>query len=401
MGARRKRGDKRCHRTITIDGRRVFVYGKTQEEADAKWVELKNDADRGIKYNPRLTVSEWLITWYDLYKRGKGAINTQLMYKYAINNHLYPAIGHMLLGDVRQQDIQKMMNGITQPASARVVLMVARQVFQAAVNNKHRRDNPVVDIVKMSKITPKREFFDDAHRTILIEATRGKRQWPYVMTLLYTGLRMGEAIALLKRDVDLANQVLHVSKAVEFDGVRPKGKGPKSEAGHRDIPIPDELVEPLKMQMAATQSDYLFPGPDGGLHTKTSVDNYLRAIQRMVDAWFRKRDKEERKQLEKQGHTPEKIAEMIDKLPKRFKVSYRRTRHTYATGLYDAGVDLKVAQYLMAHTDIKITMNVYTHVAESRRRGAIAKLNTLYKKEPARAHEQGEKFDNNFDNIPP
>ena len=380
MAGRKKRADERFTRTLTIDGRRVFVYGSTDEEAEAKWLELKQDVLNGLKYNPRKAVDEWLLAWFDLYKRDRGALKTQEMYKYAINNFISPAIGHKLLVEVKQQDIQLMMNQIKQPAAARIVLMVIRQVFQAAVTNKHRRDNPVVDIVKVTKRAPKREFFDDAHRTILIEATRGKRHWPYVMTLLYAGLRRGEVLALLKSDVDFEQQVLHITKGVEFEGVAPKGKGPKSEAGHRDIPIPDELVEPLRMQMAASSSVYLFPGPSGGMHTRTSIDNYLRAIQRAVDTWFRKRDKAERKRLEKQGLNAEQIDKEMDKLPKKFQVSYRRTRHTYATGLYDAGVDLKVAQYLMGHADIKITMNVYTHIAESRRRGAVAKLNNLYKR---------------------
>ena len=52
-------------------------------------------------------------------------------------------------------------------------------------------------------------------------------------------------------------------------------------------------------------------------------------------------------------------------------------RHTYATMLYNAGVDIKTAQYLLGHATIQMTLDIYTHLQEGKEKVAIEKLNTL------------------------
>ena len=53
-------------------------------------------------------------------------------------------------------------------------------------------------------------------------------------------------------------------------------------------------------------------------------------------------------------------------------------RHTYATMLYDAGVDLKTAQQMLGHRDIKTTMGIYTHIAENRKKESTKRLNKYF-----------------------
>jgi len=49
-------------------------------------------------------------------------------------------------------------------------------------------------------------------------------------------------------------------------------------------------------------------------------------------------------------------------------------RHTFCTALYDAGVDVKTAQYLMGHSNIEITMKIYTHLSEGRKKSSVASM---------------------------
>ena len=49
-------------------------------------------------------------------------------------------------------------------------------------------------------------------------------------------------------------------------------------------------------------------------------------------------------------------------------------RHTYATMLYYAGVDIKTAQYLLGHSSIKVTMDIYTHIDKSQVKNTVSKL---------------------------
>lgn len=359
MANLKKRKDSRFTRTITIEGRRMFIYGKTKDEADAKWLKIKNDLEKGLKINPKMTLSQWMIIWYDLYKRGKGALKTQEMYQYAINNYLHPAIGNMLLVDVRQQDIQALMNIIPGKATAHIVQITANQIFRAAVTNKHRGDNPVVDLRIPAAGTTKRAFLTDIQRNILLDALQGKRQYAFILTMLCTGMRMGEAISLLRDDVDLQRRLIHVTKAVEFDKVKPLKKNPKTESSTRYIPIPDELVEVLHAHLASHSFAYVFPGPKGGMFSRTSIDNWFRAILGAVTVYFKKH-------VELKQH--------------KFRLNYRMLRHTYATALYDADIDPKMAQEIMGHSEYKVTMDIYTHIAESRREETMGKISNLYTK---------------------
>ncbi len=56
-------------------------------------------------------------------------------------------------------------------------------------------------------------------------------------------------------------------------------------------------------------------------------------------------------------------------------------RHTYATDLYRMGIDLKTAQYLLGHSDIRMTADIYTHADESRTQGILQAQNSLYSSE--------------------
>lgn len=56
-------------------------------------------------------------------------------------------------------------------------------------------------------------------------------------------------------------------------------------------------------------------------------------------------------------------------------------RHTYATMLYDAGVDVKSAQKFLGHSDIQVTLKIYTHLSDSKEQAAVDALNQHFGKE--------------------
>lgn len=52
-------------------------------------------------------------------------------------------------------------------------------------------------------------------------------------------------------------------------------------------------------------------------------------------------------------------------------------RHTYATILFEAGIDVKDAQHLLGHSDISVTRNIYTHIRTNHFKETVEKLNTF------------------------
>ena len=204
---------------------------------------------------------------------------------------------------------------------------------------------------------PKREFLSGAQREKLLEILKGNRLYPLIYTMLYTGMRQGEALALTWSDIDFENKRIIVSKAIEYEKSKSKTKDPKTERGFRQIPIPEELVEYLQEYKKKTKSIYVFPGHAGGLIGLTELNNHWRKAKRKIAKWFEA--------------NPDTSIEPIN-------LTCRLLRHTYCTGLFDAGIDEVSAAEIMGH-DVSIMREVYTHISDERKKATVEKIEMLYK----------------------
>ena len=178
------------------------------------------------------------------------------------------------------------------------------------------------------------------------------------------GLRRGELIALQWNDVDLEKKELKIRKAVSYYSNTPKEKTPKTEAGARTIEIPEALIEPLKYQKKKYNSLYVCPSVDGKLMTEVAWKRSWEAYQNFLNIAAGGK-------CGSRGHL---------KVVKVEPFTAHQLRHTYATMLYDAGVDLKKAQEKLGHSDVETTMGIYTHIAEQRGKESEQKLNDYLSK---------------------
>lgn len=163
--------------------------------------------------------------------------------------------------------------------------------------------------------------------------------FPYM--LLYTGMRRGELLALRWEDIDREKKVIHINKAVYFAKNTPKIKEPKTESGKREMVLLDALAAVLPKG----GKGYVFGGEK--LLTKTQVrKRWLK--------WCREAG----------------LAE-----GQRCIITPHQLRHEFATTLFDAGVDVKVAQELLGHSSIQVTRDIYTHIRRSRMESTAETLN--------------------------
>lgn len=355
----KKRTDGRFCRTLTYQGRKIFVYGDTKEEADNKWMELKREKDAFMQVGVRLTLDQWTVEWYDVHKRKRGAIKTQLMYKSIINTHIHPALGHLHLKEIRNIQLQRFLNSIEGSKSlVTKVRLTLQQIFKSALVNGYVMTDPTVGLRVEAVDKPKRKFLTPDQRVLLLDILKNHRAYPFVLLLMYTGMREGEALALTWRDIDLDKRIIRVSKAIEFDGVTPVLKLPKTDKGNRIIPIPSEINSVLQAYREAAQSLYVFPkSPKGGMHSRTSIDNMWKRMNVYIKRYFK-----EHEQLK----------------PYEFSLTFRMLRHTYATALYDADIDVKSFQEFMGHANINISHEIYTHIQDSRKEDNVRKIDNLF-----------------------
>jgi integrase len=335
-----------------------FIYGATPEEVEEKYDELKYQYRQGYNVDKNPTLEDYMILWYNTHKKGQGALKTQEMYRNCVNNHINPVLGHKRLKEITATQVQALLNSITSSRSlAHKVRITLNQIFKQAIADRLVNFNPVQACKVIAPDKPKREFLSGAQREKLLEILKGNRLYPLIYTMLYTGMRQGEALALTWSDIDFENKRIIVSKAIEYEKSKSKTKDPKTERGFRQIPIPEELVEYLQEYKKKTKSIYVFPGHAGGLIGLTELNNHWRKAKRKIAKWF-------------EANPDTDIGP--------FNLTCRLLRHTYCTGLFDAGIDEVSAAEIMGH-DVSIMREVYTHISDERKKATVEKIETLYK----------------------
>ena len=165
----------------------------------------------------------------------------------------------------------------------------------------------------------------------------------FAMLCLCTGLRKGEALALLKSDI--RDGEISVTKSLTLsDGNAPKVKSPKSEAGVRSVPVLSILRDPLSRYMDAIPGEILFPSrgyngsPDGEYMTESNYDTAWNNYVKLVE---------------------------LDGL------TAHQLRHGTATLLFEAGVDVYTAKKILGHAKVTTTMEIYTELREKKQKQSV------------------------------
>jgi len=175
------------------------------------------------------------------------------------------------------------------------------------------------------------------------------------MTLLYTGLRRGEILALQVKDIDFVKGYITVNKAVEFLCNSPNIKVPKTPKSIRMIPILDPLIPYLKnMTDGKNENDFVFTGYDGNLYTKSSIQRLFKAFNRDYNRY---------------------IGSLNNQADETVSFTMHQFRHTFCTMMYDAGVDVKTAQDILGHSSINVTLDIYTHLSREKKKINIERMN--------------------------
>jgi integrase len=192
----------------------------------------------------------------------------------------------------------------------------------------------------------------------LIDKLQGSRLRVPAMLALFTGMRLGEVLALRWNCADLDRKVVLVREALEqtkAHGIR--FKAPKSKAGRRDITLPDIVVGILREHRKATLELRMQLGagrlPDDAPLFATIDGKPLSPIAVSGD-WRR-------------------FAESID-MP---EITFHALRHTHASQLIDAGVDVVTVSRRLGHANPNITLAVYAHLFQKDDGKAATAINAI------------------------
>ena len=380
MAKYKKRADGRYSTSVIIGytengtARRKILYGRTIAELDNNVAEFKSLKNKGIIIDDKnLTVAQWAEKWLELYKKDK-AYNTYACYQRTIDAHIIPNLGDIRLGALKQNHVQKLLNDIIQDGhmrTAELVRLTLQQMIHQALIEEYIYKDITVGLSLPQKQQPKKRSLTDAEKKLIQAADFNSKERAFVDLLYYTGVRRGEALALTKDDIDFVNKTISINKNLVMKSNTSEIKpSPKTKAGIRELPIPEKLMKTLIDYVYSLDGKYLFSKNDGDLMTNSSFrrfwDNILDKINIAAGG-----TKYTRKDMQKKD---EKVIQLIanDITPHTF-------RHTYATSLYYSGVDIKSAQYLLGHSSIQMTLDVYTHLDNEKITDSRAKLDAFFK----------------------
>lgn len=353
-----------------VDGKRKYktVYGSTQKEADEAALQVKLALRKGIDVTAeRDTFGDWAQRWLGL-KKGSVSAKHYASLESEIN-HLYP-IAHLSISKIRTSDIQDILQNLStenpstgRPTSKKTlndIKNAASGVFRLAVMNRVTDFNPAeyAEVPQGAPRSGRRALTDEEQGWIIDTPHRAQTA---AMIMLFAGLRRGEVIPLTWSDVDLKARTITVNKAVEFVGSRAELKAhTKTDAGMRVIDLPQILVDFLA---GKNRDNFLVcPAASGGMMSDT-------AWRRMWESYlFDLNLKYGNSVIKRNKFDPRGNLMVIDRF------TAHNLRHTYATMLYKAGVDVLTAKEQPGHADIKTTLNIYTHLDREYKRRTMDKL---------------------------
>jgi integrase len=339
-----------------VTGKRKIRYHSfkgTKRQAEVELTRLLEQTNTGAYVDPsKTTVAEFLERWNRDWASHNVSPTTLERYRSLIDKQILPHIGLQLIQKLRPVDLTELYSTLLREGHAsggglasRTVGLVHRLLHLAL---KHATQWGVVQQNIAGHVAPPRVIAgeieiirEDKIQTVL-HKLRGRSMYMIAALALSTGMRRGELLGLRWQDVDFDGNTLRVVQSLEqtkAGGLR--FKVPKTKHGRRTITHPPSIVAELRTHWKAQQEQRLALGlgkaPDTALVFST-WDGKPRSPGALTKEWTRA--------MEETG----------------LKVTLHALRHTHASSLIAAGVDVLTISRRLGHASPAITLNVYGHL---------------------------------------
>lgn len=398
----KKRADGLYVKKLTIDGKQIFVYGKTQREVAEKVQQRREEIAKGLVIGNNVTLDAYYKVWKDG-RRQSVSEATQAAYDDRYKS-ISKYIGSVKIKDITAATVRKLQQQLLSETVERYVMdengrrahydkratlkprpeketvnrystegvniriTTLGTILKSAASDRLIPFNPVSNVKGIKRTeeravkTIHRALTDDELRVFLSFAEGNTMYCNLMRLLLCTGMRCGEAAALRWCDIDRKGNCIHVTRTVSRRKDE-NGKNTaqivdsvKTESSYRDVPLTAAALRAIEAQRAQNEMMYgqkvvsilqlIFAKKDGSIISARDVDDAIDHITARIV---------------KSGQSMGRFA-------------VHAFRDTFATMCVNQGMQPQTLQKILGHSSINITMNLYYHTFEEQKREEMSRI---------------------------
>lgn len=302
----------------------------------------------------------WLKEWLQNYIKPSTKKRTFNQYSKIIKTHILPYLGDLKLEELTPLIIQKFITKLSingnkctgKGLSASYIRMIV-SIIKNSLKEAHLISylpNYTLDKVNYPKIIEKKiECFtiNEQKKIEFAVKTTKKDKYLGIILCLYTGLRIGELLALTWNDIDFEKNILIISKTCydsSEEGTRIRYINiPKTKNSIREIPLPTKILEMLKEMKKKSKCEFVIAEGEKFV--------FMCSYQRTFELLLKKL-----------------------KIPHK---GFHSLRHTFATRALECGMDVKTLSEILGHKNPTITLNRYVHSLWEHKKEMMNKLSML------------------------
>lgn len=303
----------------------------------------------------------WLERWLDNFIKPSVKQQTFDFYYQLCNNHIKPSLGEISINKLTALDIQKFIISLDTCGNLKTGRGLSSNYINSIINVVQGSLKTACDLgiisqnftgkIRRPKVIEKRvECFslDEQRQIENAVLNHKKKKMLGVILCLYTGLRIGELLALTWDDINFQQGYINVTKSAhdcKINGRYEKVIGStKSPTSNRIIPLPPQLIPLLSAWKTESTCDFLIS--DG------SKPTYVRSYQ-------------------------SSFSSLLVKLGIAHK-GFHSLRHTFATRALECGMDVKTLSEILGHKNSTVTLNRYAHSMYEHKVQMMNKIGSLY-----------------------
>jgi len=357
-----KRADGRWAAAVTLpNGRRKYFYAATRQEVARKLTAALKARQDGLPLaSGRETVGAFLRTWLEAI-RPSVRPRTWQRYEEYVRIHVAPALGKLPLARLQPHHLQRLYADRLKVGASPTDVRHLHSVIHHALKDGVRWGliaHNVADLVTPPRIQ-RREMQtlspEEARR--FLEAAAGDRLEALYTLAITTGMRQGELLALRWQDVDLEAGTVQVRGTLQRTAAGLVVQEPKTRTSRRLVALTGAAVAALRRHKARQLEERLRAGAvwqDTGFVFTNEIGGPLE-VRNLIRRSFWPL-------LERAG------------LP---RIRFHDLRHTAATLMLAQGVHPKVAAEMLGHSQVAVTLDLYSHVTPTMQRQAAAAMDAL------------------------